>query len=82
MLYPQSVAQWNDDSNYLIVLSSPDPLSHVPKDYSNLHDGKYIVVREPDYEGNPVTAVAFLPDPYMERSLSSLPLALKGARML
>jgi len=74
--WPARVADWYWDSNYLVVLASPDPLSHVEKVGT-----RSVVVVEPDYEGQPVTAVAFLPSERAVRYLSHLPLALKERAM-
>ena len=74
--YPSRVTDWYWDSNFLVVLSSPDPLSHVPRIGT-----RHVIVVEPDYPGKPVTAVAFLPAPNVGRYLSHLPLALREPAM-
>jgi hypothetical protein len=72
--HPEAVDRWHAESNFLVVLSHPDPLSL---------SGDFVVevVTEPDLPGDPVTAVAFLPHPGVGRALSSLPLALREPSM-
>ena len=76
--FPSATARWFADSNYLVVLSSPDPEAHARQ---LVNWAKCVVVHEPDLPDNPVTAVAFLPHPSVGRALSSLPLALKQVAM-
>jgi len=80
--FPSRVSQWHRDSNYLVVLSSPDVNNTVPTVQSagNINTG-WVFVTEPDLPGDPVTAVAYLPAPHVGRALSSLPLALKERAM-
>ena len=75
--WPTRVSDWYHDSNYLVVLASPDPLSWVERLALPC-----TVVTEPDFPGEPVTAVAFLPHTDVGRALSSLPLALKDRAMV
>lgn len=71
--HPEVISRWYADSNYLVVLSHPDP--------DSLPLAPAVVVREPDLPGCPVTAVAYLPHPSVGRALSSLPLALREMAM-
>lgn len=76
--YPEAIGLWHSSSNYLVVLSHPrieelvdDPRLPPP----------YVTVREPDFEGNPVTALGWLPRPDVTDGLAQLPLALKQVAM-
>jgi hypothetical protein len=72
--FPEAVSFWHAASNYLVVLSHPHPEAllddpHLPPPNA--------VVREPDFPGDPVTAVAWLPRPDVTDALRFFPLALK-----
>ena len=73
--YPEAIARWHEDSNFLVVLSAPFP-SDLPVGHGR------IVVVEPDLPGCPVTAVAYVPHPDVTRALANLPLALKQVAMV
>ena len=77
--FPAKIARWYRDSNYLVVLASGDLHRDTERVLDRCADSPvpHIYVVEPDYPNEPTTAVAFVPDESLARSLSSLPLALK-----
>ena len=74
--FPVQTEEWHEKSNFLVVLSSPDPLADAIR-IKQAH----VIVTEPNFDGNPVTAVAFLPHPDVGRLLSAHPLALREPAM-
>jgi hypothetical protein len=86
--WPDRVRDWWITSNYLVVLSCPDPIA----ERTRVHQAGMTVqgqpevtrcssVYEPDLPGDPCTAVAFCPADHVGRALSSLRLALKEVVM-
>jgi len=75
--HPEIAKQWNNESNYLIILSVENEeqlLLYLEKfKYYNL---KTTIFREPDI-GNEITAIVVEPSQKTKKLTSKLPLALK-----
>ena len=75
--YPEIAKQWNEQSNYLIILSVENEvqlLKYLRK--FKMYDLKTTTFREPDI-GNQITAIAVEPSERSKKICSNLPLALK-----
>lgn len=68
--HPEETSKWYNESNYLVFLAARD------KGELEVIRDKYPCTEtyEPDFDGQPLTAIALIDD---GRGLSSLPLALK-----
>jgi hypothetical protein len=77
VVFPERVRKWHLTSNFLVVLAAP---ISVLRDFHE-RGPEHIPVFEPDLPENPLVALAFLPDPRVNRLLSALPLALKERAM-
>ncbi len=75
--HPLLVRRWNQDSNYLVVLSAPDEdvLCEIAA-RAAFRGVESALIREPDF-GNEATAIALSPGPVSRRICANLPLALK-----
>lgn len=78
--YPLPIGEWYRQSNYLVILSSPDLSADAER--IEAHDLTYMVrTHEPDLPGNPLVAIAIVPSPHVGRLVSELPLALRQPAM-
>lgn len=75
VFWPDQIRRWHLESNFLVVLASPDPLAEAQRIGT-----EFVTVREPDLD-YAITAVVFLPSEHVTRGLSNLPLALKEPAM-
>ena len=75
--HPEIAKQWNNESNYLIILSveNEEKLKFYLEKF-NYYNIKTTVFREPDI-GNEITAVVVEPSEKSQKLVSNLPLALK-----
>lgn len=75
--YPKIAKQWNEKSNYLIILSveNESQLSLFLEKFKR-YDLKTTTFREPDI-GNQITAIVVEPCERSKKICSNLPLALK-----
>lgn len=69
---------WHRESNYVVVLASSDLVADINRVLHNAAGPTYhVTVFEPDLPGEPMTAVAFVPAPWVGPALACLPLAGK-----
>lgn len=75
--HPKIAKQWNDNSNYLVILSveNEEQLLLFLEKFKK-HNLKTTIFKEPDI-GNEVTAIAVQPSEKSKKLTSNLPLALK-----
>ena len=81
LLYPEITSRWFRDSNFIVVLSVSD-FAELEALSARL-DGEadsLVRVYEPDVNDE-LTCIVMGPDPDIARSLSHIPLALKGAHV-
>lgn len=71
------VAAWHRDSNYLVIVATPDEESLAALAARAVEEGiARTITREPD-NGNEITAVTLEPGRIAKRLCAQLPLALK-----
>lgn len=79
--HPEIAKQWNNESNYLIILSveNEEKLKFYLEKFKYF-DLKTTTFREPDI-GNEITAIAVEPSEKSQKLVSKLPLALKEIKI-
>lgn len=76
--YPEETKKWHDESNYLIFLSVKDQEELLDYYDRALQLGlKQVIINEPDWEGQPYTALVIEPGLRTSELCANLPLALR-----
>lgn len=77
--YPDITSQWNERSNYLVILQVIDEASLLALAHRAAEeDHPHLLVHDEDVGDNEATALAVAPGEF-HRALSALPLALREA---
>lgn len=75
--YPAETAKWNEDSNYIVILTVIDEPSLLAlAERAQAEDVLYLLTRDEDVGDNEATALAVAPGEFY-RQLAALPLALR-----